>query len=1172
MACSEPRLEESYRTCRRLQRRHDPTYYWATRCLPREVQPAVHALYGFVRGADQIVDGPGRPPAGRAAARGARRLAGRARARAGPRAQRSPRHRRAGRRRAAPRAAAAPAGALHGLDARRLRGARADRLARAARRLHGGQRGDRRARHRPAAGRAGARGGGAPGRRLPADELHPRRADRLGPRPRLPAGAARGRPARAAPPATRVRERIAQEVAPRPRPVRRDRRRGPRAGARDAPRRAHGARGLRPACSTASRATATTCSARGRACARGRPARAAARADERGRSADVLVCGASFAGLAVARELAGAGADVLVVDRYEIGARATSACAAPTPWLHAMGVASAIRRELPAMTFTTPHGTVRYRLPWSWSAFDYRELCAAAVGAVRRRRASSWRRSTGAAGRRSSTPTAATCAAPLVVDAMGWRRVLTEPAPPAARCAAEPRPRGPSRRPRRRRRPRRVGRALARAPRLRLARARRRRGAHRRGLLRPAPARPRAHRRARRPRRRRRPCATRATGSRTACARPPTARSSTSATAPGTASRSRARGSAPRSTSASRPGASCAPCSRARKTRERALADYAAFHDAHAPAFRRALRLQRLVPALPPRVLTLALRALGAAAAGRPRLRLVPRPGPSAAGWHNQRLDGDRLRRARPRPGRRPGLAHRRGPDPGLRQRRGGRPHARDRRAAPVEPLARRAVAQGRDVGQHAARPRAAPGLRRRRAARARRARRPGLPHRRAHLLPQRRPRAAARRTRRCRRSSARSPSARRERPEGSYTVELLDDPPRIGAKVQEEAEEVARAAREETDERVDEEAADVLYHLTVLLHARGRALGRRRGGAQWPSPLSRPALPRRAVARRGARAGARAQPRRRCATRFIDDLETPVTRLPEAARARPAVPRLPAGVRRAGPARRALSLHRRAPAQGRALVAGRRRRPLRAGRRRGRRASARRRSPTRRRSPAARSASSATTSCAPSSRSATPTPTPVGLPDMALMLSDVLVVFDHLKHTITILVNVYADDGDARGRLRRRAGDDRRRRARLLAGPGARASSRRRRARGPTFASNMPREQFEGDGRADRRVRPRRRRLPGRALPALERRPRRRPVLDLPRPARRQPEPVHVLPGLHGLPGRGRLARAAADGHRPPRLDAPDRRHAPARRRRRRGRARSPTSCWPTRRSAPST
>src|SRR3954468_16019980 len=64
-----------------------------------------------------------------------------------------------------------------------------------------------------------------------------------------------------------------------------------------------------------------------------------------------------------------------------------------------------------------------------------------------------------------------------------------------------------------------------------------------------------------------------------------------------------------------------------------------------------------------------------------------------------------------------------------------------------------------------------------------------------------------------------------RDRPEGSYTVELLDDPPLIGEKVQEEAEEVARAAREEPHERVDEEAADLLYHLGVLLHSRGRSL-----------------------------------------------------------------------------------------------------------------------------------------------------------------------------------------------------------------------------------------------------------------------------------------------------------------------------------------------------------
>jgi phosphoribosyl-ATP pyrophosphohydrolase/phosphoribosyl-AMP cyclohydrolase len=60
---------------------------------------------------------------------------------------------------------------------------------------------------------------------------------------------------------------------------------------------------------------------------------------------------------------------------------------------------------------------------------------------------------------------------------------------------------------------------------------------------------------------------------------------------------------------------------------------------------------------------------------------------------------------------------------------------------------------------------------------------------------------------------------------EGSYTAKLLGDPPFIGEKVQEEAEEVARAAREESDERVAEEAADVLYHLAVLLKSRGLSL-----------------------------------------------------------------------------------------------------------------------------------------------------------------------------------------------------------------------------------------------------------------------------------------------------------------------------------------------------------
>lgn len=58
-------------------------------------------------------------------------------------------------------------------------------------------------------------------------------------------------------------------------------------------------------------------------------------------------------------------------------------------------------------------------------------------------------------------------------------------------------------------------------------------------------------------------------------------------------------------------------------------------------------------------------------------------------------------------------------------------------------------------------------------------------------------------------------------RPEGSYTVELLDQPDRIGDKVREEADEVARAAAGESDERLAEEAADLLYHLQVLLLSR---------------------------------------------------------------------------------------------------------------------------------------------------------------------------------------------------------------------------------------------------------------------------------------------------------------------------------------------------------------
>ncbi len=61
--------------------------------------------------------------------------------------------------------------------------------------------------------------------------------------------------------------------------------------------------------------------------------------------------------------------------------------------------------------------------------------------------------------------------------------------------------------------------------------------------------------------------------------------------------------------------------------------------------------------------------------------------------------------------------------------------------------------------------------------------------------------------------------------PAASYTAELLADPGRIGQKVREEADEVARARESEEDARVREEAADLLYHLAVLMASRNLSL-----------------------------------------------------------------------------------------------------------------------------------------------------------------------------------------------------------------------------------------------------------------------------------------------------------------------------------------------------------
>ena len=61
----------------------------------------------------------------------------------------------------------------------------------------------------------------------------------------------------------------------------------------------------------------------------------------------------------------------------------------------------------------------------------------------------------------------------------------------------------------------------------------------------------------------------------------------------------------------------------------------------------------------------------------------------------------------------------------------------------------------------------------------------------------------------------------RRDRPDGSYTVQLLGDPALAAEKVLEEAAEVVKAVQSESEERIAEEAADVLYHLAALMLTR---------------------------------------------------------------------------------------------------------------------------------------------------------------------------------------------------------------------------------------------------------------------------------------------------------------------------------------------------------------
>ena len=143
---------------------------------------------------------------------------------------------------------------------------------------------------------------------------------------------------------------------------------------------------------------------------------------------DVLVCGASFAGLTVARELAGSGARVLLLDRYEVGERQTSACAAPTGWLETMGVGASVRQTFRELVIHTPHTTARMELPWTFSTFDYGELCATLLSSSDAEFETATVQGHAPASNGSGAARVETdrgeVAAPLVVDCLGWRRVL----------------------------------------------------------------------------------------------------------------------------------------------------------------------------------------------------------------------------------------------------------------------------------------------------------------------------------------------------------------------------------------------------------------------------------------------------------------------------------------------------------------------------------------------------------------------------------------------------------------------------------------------------------------------------------------------------------------------------------------------------------------------------
>ena len=152
---------------------------------------------------------------------------------------------------------------------------------------------------------------------------------------------------------------------------------------------------------------------------------------------DVLICGASFGGLAVARELRDSDARVLILDRYEIGERATSACVAPTQWLQNLDLAATIKQTFATLVVHTPKVNARWPLPWTFSTFDYPGVCRALFQQAQPVAQFETAAVIGRTGRVVHTDRG-DVSAPLIVDALGWRRILGAGAniqPPNARLS-----------------------------------------------------------------------------------------------------------------------------------------------------------------------------------------------------------------------------------------------------------------------------------------------------------------------------------------------------------------------------------------------------------------------------------------------------------------------------------------------------------------------------------------------------------------------------------------------------------------------------------------------------------------------------------------------------------------------------------------------------------------